>query len=147
MMKKSGVITAPRLWLVIAKSYRALSLLAEQSIANTGLCPPGFRRARSSVTVMNASARAFGLFSLHVLWISKGTPEVTLRLPCRTLFQAIEPWSGSMGVSDPEIQKKVFGPRWQHEVEKQSWPLWKRLIHRLQRCPLCNRKTPARNTQ
>ena len=25
-----------------------------------------------------------------------------------------------MGVSDPEIQKKVFGPRWQHEVEKQS---------------------------
>jgi len=22
-----------------------------------------------------------------------------------------------MGVSDPEIQKKIFGPRWQHEVE------------------------------
>jgi hypothetical protein len=35
-----------------------------------------------------------------------------------------------MGVSDPEIQKKVFGPRWEHEIEKQSWPLWKRLIHR-----------------
>jgi MarR family 2-MHQ and catechol resistance regulon transcriptional repressor len=42
MMKKSGVITAPRLWLVIAKSYRALSLLAEQSIANTGLCLTDF---------------------------------------------------------------------------------------------------------
>jgi hypothetical protein len=27
-----------------------------------------------------------------------------------------------VGVSDPEIQKKVFGPRWQHEVAKQGWP-------------------------
>ena len=42
MMKKSDAITAPRLWLVIAKSYRALSLLAEQSIANTGLCLTDF---------------------------------------------------------------------------------------------------------
>jgi len=42
MMKKNGVISAPRLWLVIAKSYRALSLLAEQSIANTGLCLTDF---------------------------------------------------------------------------------------------------------
>ena len=42
MMKKSGDITAPRLWLVIAKSYRTLSLLAEQSIANTGLCLTDF---------------------------------------------------------------------------------------------------------
>ena len=33
---------APRLWLVIAKSYHALSLLAEQSIANTGLCLTDF---------------------------------------------------------------------------------------------------------
>jgi MarR family 2-MHQ and catechol resistance regulon transcriptional repressor len=42
MMKKSDHITAPRLWLVIAKSYRALSLLAEQSIANSGLCLTDF---------------------------------------------------------------------------------------------------------
>jgi MarR family 2-MHQ and catechol resistance regulon transcriptional repressor len=42
MVKKSGHITAPRLWLVIAKSYRALSLVAEQSIANTGLCLTDF---------------------------------------------------------------------------------------------------------
>ena len=42
MIRKSGVITAPRLWLVIARSYRALSLLAEQSIANTGLCLTDF---------------------------------------------------------------------------------------------------------
>src|SRR6266446_3233359 len=42
MAKKSDRITAPRLWLVIAKSYRALSLLAEQSIANTGLCLTDF---------------------------------------------------------------------------------------------------------
>ena len=41
-MKKEGRITAPRLWLVIAKSYRGLSLLAEQSIANTGLCLTDF---------------------------------------------------------------------------------------------------------
>jgi len=25
-----------------------------------------------------------------------------------------------MGVSDPQVQKKVFGPRWQHEIEKQA---------------------------
>ena len=42
MMKKSGIVTAPRLWLVIAKSHRALSLLVEQSIANTGLCLTDF---------------------------------------------------------------------------------------------------------
>src|SRR6266851_5837109 len=41
-MKRSPRITAPRLWLVIAKSYRVLSLLAEQSIANTGLCLTDF---------------------------------------------------------------------------------------------------------
>jgi len=42
MVKKSDRITAPRLWLVIAKSYRALSLLAERSIATTGLCLTDF---------------------------------------------------------------------------------------------------------
>ena len=42
IVKKSDRTTAPRLWLVIAKSYRALSLLAEQSIANTGLCLTDF---------------------------------------------------------------------------------------------------------
>src|SRR6266446_10703671 len=41
-MKESNRITAPRLWLVIAKSFRALSLVAEQSIANTGLCLTDF---------------------------------------------------------------------------------------------------------
>jgi len=44
MMKinKRDPIAAPRLWLVIAKSFRALSLLAEQSIANTGICLTDF---------------------------------------------------------------------------------------------------------
>ncbi|HEY4842845.1 MAG TPA: MarR family transcriptional regulator [Terriglobales bacterium] len=42
MMTKSKAMAAPRLWLVIAKSYRALSLLAAQSIANTGLCLTDF---------------------------------------------------------------------------------------------------------
>src|SRR5689334_15816942 len=41
-MKKDNRITAPRLWLVMFKSYRALSLVAEQSIANTGLCLTDF---------------------------------------------------------------------------------------------------------
>jgi MarR family 2-MHQ and catechol resistance regulon transcriptional repressor len=42
MMKNRDAITAPRLWLVIAKNYRALSLVAERSIANTGLCLTDF---------------------------------------------------------------------------------------------------------
>jgi MarR family 2-MHQ and catechol resistance regulon transcriptional repressor len=42
MVTKSDRITAPRLWLVIAKSFRALSLVAERSIANTGLCLTDF---------------------------------------------------------------------------------------------------------
>src|SRR5229473_1122152 len=42
MVQKNERITAPRLWLVIFKSYRALSLVAEQSIANTGLCLTDF---------------------------------------------------------------------------------------------------------
>jgi len=41
-MKKRPRITAPRLWLVIMRSYRALSLVAERSIANTGLCLTDF---------------------------------------------------------------------------------------------------------
>ena len=41
-MKKRPVITAPRLWLVFMKSYRVLSLLAERSIAKTGLCLTDF---------------------------------------------------------------------------------------------------------
>ena len=52
-----------------------------------------------------------------------------------------------MGISNPEIQTKVFGPRWQHEMEKQSWPLWKKLMHRLQRCPICKPKTENPKSQ
>jgi len=45
-----------------------------------------------------------------------------------------------MGISDPETRKKFSEPRWlqyKHESEKQSWPCWKRLIHRFQPCPFC----------
>jgi hypothetical protein len=45
-----------------------------------------------------------------------------------------------MGVSDPGLRKKMFEARWLqhgHEADKQSWPWWKRLIHRLQHCPTC----------
>src|SRR5712675_1878350 len=41
-MKKSDRITAPRLWMVIMRSHRALTLLAEESIAKVGLCRTDF---------------------------------------------------------------------------------------------------------
>ena len=57
----------------------------------------------------------------------------------------IEPYSRTAqglqyGVSDPEIRKKFSEPIWlryKHECDKQNWPWWKRLIHRLQPCPIC----------
>ena len=45
-----------------------------------------------------------------------------------------------MGVSDPELRRKLFEHRWrklEHESELQSWPRWKRFLHRLQKCPIC----------
>ena len=51
-----------------------------------------------------------------------------------------------MGISDPEIQKKVFGLRWQHELEKQGWPLWRKVLHRLTRCPICKVKNDRPGT-
>jgi len=68
-----------------------------------------------------------------------------LRHPGLEVFEVHPTQEFTLGFSDPEIQKKVFGPRWQHEVERQSWPLWKRLLHRLQRCPICKprRETPG----
>jgi MarR family 2-MHQ and catechol resistance regulon transcriptional repressor len=41
-VKKNGSITAPRLWLVLMRSHRALSLLAASSIAKAGLCLTDF---------------------------------------------------------------------------------------------------------
>jgi MarR family transcriptional regulator, 2-MHQ and catechol-resistance regulon repressor len=41
-VKKSDRITAPRLWLVIMRSHRALTLLAEESITKAGLCLTDF---------------------------------------------------------------------------------------------------------
>ena len=42
MEATSSRITAPRLWLVMTRSHHALRLLAEQSIANAGLCLTDF---------------------------------------------------------------------------------------------------------
>src|ERR1017187_8819673 len=42
MKKTDSQVTAPRLWWVIARSHHALRLLAERSIANTGLCLSDF---------------------------------------------------------------------------------------------------------
>ena len=47
---------------------------------------------------------------------------------------------GSMGMSDPEARKKLSEARWlqfKHQAEKQTWPWWKRLIHRFRSCPIC----------
>jgi hypothetical protein len=52
-----------------------------------------------------------------------------------------------MGISNPEIRKKVFGPRWEHKIEKQGSPFWKRLMHRLQGCPICEPKSQIRKLQ
>ena len=41
-MKKMSRITAPRLWLVMMRSHRSLTLLAEASIAKAGLCGTDF---------------------------------------------------------------------------------------------------------
>jgi hypothetical protein len=61
--------------------------------------------------------------------------------------QASKRRSETMGISNPEIQKKVFGPRWEHEIEKQGWPFWKRLMHRLHNCPICKPKSQTRKPQ
>ena len=45
-----------------------------------------------------------------------------------------------MGMSDPEARKKLSEARYRqfkHQSDKQSWPWWRRLIHRFQRCPIC----------
>ena len=42
MKEAAGEIGAPRLWWVMMRSHRALRLLAEQSIANAGLCLTDF---------------------------------------------------------------------------------------------------------
>src|SRR5260370_17637709 len=41
-MKKSDRIPAPRLWLVIIRSHRALTRLAEESITRAGICLTDF---------------------------------------------------------------------------------------------------------
>jgi MarR family 2-MHQ and catechol resistance regulon transcriptional repressor len=42
MKNTENQITAPRLWWVLARSHHSLRLLAERSIANTGLCLSDF---------------------------------------------------------------------------------------------------------
>jgi hypothetical protein len=39
-----------------------------------------------------------------------------------------------------ELLQKLSEARWaqcRHESERRCWPWWKRLIHRLDRCPIC----------
>jgi hypothetical protein len=39
-----------------------------------------------------------------------------------------------------EVLRKLSEARWtqcRHESEIQSWPVWKRVIHRLIDCPIC----------
>jgi MarR family transcriptional regulator, 2-MHQ and catechol-resistance regulon repressor len=47
MKESGGRITAPRLWMVMTRSHRALRLLAEQSIAKAGLCLTDFAALES----------------------------------------------------------------------------------------------------
>ncbi len=41
-MSSQGQVTAPRLWLVLSRCYRALSQIAERSIQDAGLCLTDF---------------------------------------------------------------------------------------------------------
>ena len=46
----------------------------------------------------------------------------------------------SMRISDPDFRTKLAEARWlqyKHVFEKQKWHWWRRLFHRLQRCPIC----------
>ena len=60
----------------------------------------------------------------------------------------ISPERGSLAAERPGGAKKDSEPRWlqyKHEDEKQSWPWWKRLIHRFERCPICRQKKRKNN--
>src|SRR5437660_10512293 len=50
MKNMSDPIPAPRLWWIIARSHHALRLLAERSIANTGLCLTDFAALEALLT-------------------------------------------------------------------------------------------------
>jgi hypothetical protein len=46
----------------------------------------------------------------------------------------------SMGISDPDVRKKLTEARYlqyRHLSETQKWHWWRRLFHRLQPCPIC----------
>jgi MarR family transcriptional regulator, 2-MHQ and catechol-resistance regulon repressor len=47
MRETESRITAPRLWTVMMRSHRALSLMAQQSVANAGLCLTDFAALES----------------------------------------------------------------------------------------------------
>jgi hypothetical protein len=45
-----------------------------------------------------------------------------------------------MGISDPDFRKKLAEARrvqYKHLSEKQKWHWWRRMLHRLQQCPIC----------
>jgi hypothetical protein len=45
-----------------------------------------------------------------------------------------------MGLSDPEIRKRLSDATWlpiKHQSDKKKWPWWKRLAHRFEPCPIC----------
>src|ERR1700724_4908629 len=89
-------ITAPRLWLLVAKSYRVLSLLAEQSIANTGLCLTDFVALEA-------------LLHKGPLTISKIQDKVRLA-------------SGSMTAAIDRLEKLgLFFLRWSPESARGAW--------------------------
>jgi len=53
----------------------------------------------------------------------------------------------TVGMSDPEARKKLSEARWlqyKHASEKQNWPWWKRLTHRLLGCPICRSEKKER---
>ena len=82
-----------------------------------------------------------------------GAPELGLeirgdmeRLVIEYVLAACDRQPGCIGTLWPSREIHP-GPRWEHEIEKQGWPFWKRLMHRLQDCPICKPKSQTRKLQ
>jgi MarR family 2-MHQ and catechol resistance regulon transcriptional repressor len=136
MVKNGDRITAPRLWLVIFKSHRALSLLAQQSIANTGLCLTDFaaleallHKGRLTITEIQDKVRlASGSMTAAVdrleklgLVVRKSSPsdrrarvvELTAkgkRLAASSFERHAKDLEGLMSALSEKEKEQIYGP-------------------------------------
>ncbi len=107
MVKNGDRITAPRLWLVIFKSHRALSLLAEQSIANTGLCLTDFaavdRLERLGLVVRKSSPSDRRARVVELTAKGKRLVASSFKRHAKDLEELMSPLSG-------KEKEQIYGP-------------------------------------